>query len=624
MRQLDTRIYCARSGIPLLVSRSVGVRTARPHWCLEAGTSRPHPGQIPQSVTALKITCVRTGGWWIAPLHLALTTLLAACHATSAVAENTNLMIKPPVALPGGLSLHPVITSVTKTQDVATVEWFGIQGPYQLLHATSPNANVWDSLAKPTFGTALSVPLPGDLGFFRVLGGRPVSTSETGGTVNYIGDASCLDCHGPTHQAWGQTGHARAFESLKAVNQQTNSSCLICHTVGYGTPLGFKDEATTPHLAGVQCENCHGPGASHIANIRDVSVRPKVTVAAEVCGGCHNYHHATFAEWKQSPHSVTNADVSDSILAQGESRMLSCGVCHSAAVRNALLAQLVKPSTPLPSRVDAAFFPVTCAVCHDSHQNMAQPPQLPNPQLRNPLYSTNNFSYNTSTNTTFAAQYDPDIQLCAQCHNLRGAGWQDTSRSPHHSPQYNILIGQGGYDLGNRILGTHGRSIDNQCVHCHTHPLPAPGAASNPQQPNYTGHTFEVSFDGCAICHGSVEAAQGALASAQASIKSQITELTALLNNWATNKAPAELQTKYEKLAWEYTTPGDLSNPTNNPDLAGPTTAEQARVPDAIKQARLNLYLVQYDGSFGAHNRGYARYLLNVATTNLNVELSKP
>jgi len=483
---------------------------------------------------------------------------LAACHVIPAVAENTNLMIKPPVALPGGLGLHPVITSVTRTQDVATVAWFGIQGPYQLLHAASPDANSWESLAKPTFGASLSVPVPGDLGFFRVLGGRPVSTSESGGTVNYIGSASCVDCHGDIHQTWGETGHARAFESLKAVNQHTNSSCLICHTVGYGTPLGFKDEATTPQLSGVQCENCHGPAASHIANVRDVSVRPKVTVAAEVCGGCHDYHHATFTEWKHSQHSVTNADVSTAILAQGESRMLSCGVCHSAAVRESLLEQLEHPSTPLPSRVDAAYFPVTCAVCHDAHENMAQPPQLPNPQLRNPLYSTNNFSYDTSTNTSFAAQYDPDIQLCAQCHNLRGARWQDTSRSPHHSPQYNLLVGQGGYDLGQPIMGTHGRDIENQCVHCHNHPLPAPGAPSNPQAPNYTGHTFEVSFGGCVICHGSVEAAEEALASAQASIKSQITGVKSLLDNWATNKAPVALQTKYEKLAWEYATPGDL------------------------------------------------------------------
>jgi hypothetical protein len=510
------------------------------------------------------------------------------------------------------------------TGAVVTVEWFGIQGPYQLLHATSPDTNAWESLGRPTFGTKLSVLHSGDLDFFRVLGGRPVSTAQSGGTVNYIGATSCVDCHGATHNAWAETGHARAFESLKAVNQHTNSSCLICHTVGYGTPLGFKNEATTPHLAGVQCENCHGPAASHIANIRDVSVRPKVTVAAEVCGGCHNYHHATFDEWKQSQHSVTNADVSAAILAEGESRMLSCGVCHSAAVREALLQQLVNPSTPLPSRVDAAYFPVTCSVCHDPHQNMAQPPQLPNPQLRNPVYSTNNFSYSTSTNTPFAAQYDPNIQICAQCHNMRGARWQDTSRAPHHSPQYNILVGQGAYDLGNPMIGVHGLDIEKQCVHCHTHPLQAPAAPLNPQIPNYTGHTFEVSLKGCVICHGSVEAAEDSVASAQASIKSQIKGVQALLDNWATNKAPAELQTKYEKLAWEYTVPGDLSNPANNPNVVGPATAEQARIPDVIKQARMNLYLVQYDGSFGAHNRRYARYLLNMAQTNLNVELSKP
>ena len=121
--------------------------------------------------------------------------------------------------------------------------------------------------------------------------------------------------------------------------------------------------------------------------------------------------------------------------------------------------------------MDAAYFAVTCAVCHDAHNNMAQPPQLPNPQLRNPVYSTNHFSYSTSTSTSFAAQYDPNIQICGQCHNMRGARWQDTSRAPHHSPQYNILVGQGAYDLGNALIGVHGRDIETQCAHCHSHPL---------------------------------------------------------------------------------------------------------------------------------------------------------
>jgi len=77
-------------------------------------------------------------------------------------------------------------------------------------------------------------------------------------------------------------------------------------------------------------------------------------------------------------------------------------------------------------------------------------------------------------------------------------------------------------------------------------------------------------------------------------------------------------------LAWEYNIPGDLSNPKADASLRGPTTSEQAQIPDAIKQARMNLYLVQYDGSFGVHNGKYSRHLLNVAKTNINQQVAAP
>jgi hypothetical protein len=174
------------------------------------------------------------------------------------------------------------------------------------------------------------------------------------------------------------------------------------------------DEIKTPHLIGVQCENCHGPGGSHIANIRDISVRPKVTLAAEVCGGCHNaFHHSTFDEWKQSKHPIVTPDVAESILSQGEPRMQSCGVCHSGAVREALLEQLENPAAPLPSREDAAYFGVTCAVCHTAHGLTGNPSQL-----RNPTYSTNHFSYSTDDVVCRPCQR---TFRSAQCHNMRGA-----------------------------------------------------------------------------------------------------------------------------------------------------------------------------------------------------------
>jgi hypothetical protein len=76
---------------------------------------------------------------------------------------------------------------------------------------------------------------------------------------------------------------------------------------------------------------------------------------------------------------------------------------------------------------------------------------------------------------------------------------------------------------------------------------------------------------------------------------------------WATNAAPAELQTN-GVVPWEYTTAGDLS-----PGSSGPNAAGQALIPDDIKKARFDLYLVLYDGSYGVHNGPYDIQLLQNA-----------
>jgi hypothetical protein len=91
-------------------------------------------------------------------------------------------------------------------------------------------------------------------------------------------------------------------------------------------------------------------------------------------------------------------------------------------------------------------------------------------------------------------KYNPTINVCAQCHNDRGAAWTDTSRSPHHSPQYNMLLGTVGELATGPTPGypsTHSR-LEMQCAECHMQ------TATN----NASGHTFAVASDQlCFNCH---------------------------------------------------------------------------------------------------------------------------
>ena len=235
-------------------------------------------------------------------------------------------------------------------------------------------------------------------------------------------------------------------------------------------------------------------------------------------------------------------------------------------------------------------------------------------RLRNPLASVTPFSYNTAATTSFAAQYDPNVQLCGQCHNARGATWQSSSRAPHHSPQYNMLIGSGGVEDGLVPNSAH-RNLQKQCVQCHMYQRDADEPSA--ENPNDTGHRFLVRVQACTPCH--TEADAGARqAATQTDIHQRIGAVKARLDRWASTLAPEGLRAKYGPLAWEFTTPGQISNPAGDEALMGPDAAEQASLPDEVKQARFNLYLVEHDGSFGVHNAKYARYLLEVAHAKLD------
>jgi hypothetical protein len=500
------------------------------------------------------------------------------------------------VAIPGGMPGLPVVTGVEKRSNSATITWDGPAGYYQLFQKNDLRASQWQTVGGFSLDRKADVAMVPTNAFFRVLGPSP----------NYAGARVCLECHDAIHNAEMNTRHAGAFTNAAFVAKggQTNASCLPCHTVGYGLPTGFSSAAVTPHLTGVQCENCHGPAGNHAVNENDPSFRPRAELAATVCGGCHQVSsHPAYPEWKTSRHAVVTEDMNPS------GRISSCGRCHSGSSRLALL----KGQNPATTVMGDANVPITCVVCHDPHQTTANPYQL-----RNPMSSTNDYFLSTAEN--FTNKYNAAINICAQCHNHRGASYTNSSRPPHHSPQYNMLIGT----VGEFAAGTaptipyHAMMVSNQCVTCHMQTVAE--QAGPPAVHAVTGHSFKVeSYDACRACHPLPELLHDFV---RDYFTNQVQVVKQSLDKWATTKSPLVLRTNYGVRAWEYTNPGSLSNPPGVTN-SGPTTAQQSLIPVNIQKARYDLYLLYYDGSFGVHNAQHSAALLENARNWVNIELSK-
>lgn len=356
---------------------------------------------------------------------------------------------------------------------------------------------------------------------------------------------TCGNCHVGTQADWTGTKHSHAWANLTALGLPDVSSCQGCHTVSENgnlapAPAGYnvvKDKA----YQDVQCENCHGPGLTHVetpdggtAPLASIHVDTTTGAGADptgTCAACHqDTHHPQWEEWRQSMHARMGRHNDEELCLQ----------CHTGA--GALEAWGVdgafkEKNDPLP--VDG----ITCAVCHDPHD-------ATNPfQLRFPLAST-----------------DPSNQLCMKCHNRRSVpiAMDSTRQSPEgmsgsnspHGPQGPVLLATAGYQNPNYLdpavltPSSHGQIAKNPtlCAGCHVYGYPATDDAGN--SVTVSGHLFrpipcygpdglptdtiktcaytttERSFKSCAQagCHSETSAA-----AALATARSRIQPLTAAL-----------------------------------------------------------------------------------------------
>lgn len=119
----------------------------------------------------------------------------------------------------------------------------------------------------------------------------------------YLGAEACARCHQPFADKWRTTRHTGAFADLERVGKSKDPECVKCHTTGYGQEGGFYSKKSTPGLAGVQCEVCHGPGKWHV----DDFSAPMQPVVESVCRACHTPENSPDFNYKVYRKKITHS-----------------------------------------------------------------------------------------------------------------------------------------------------------------------------------------------------------------------------------------------------------------------------------------------------------------------------
>jgi predicted CXXCH cytochrome family protein len=322
---------------------------------------------------------------------------------------------------------------------------------------------------------------------------RPPFTAPKDAASGFLGffdaateQTNCGNCHVEHQAKWTGTKHAGAWAALQSIGQSGNAGCVGCHTVNENGnltagPAGY-NKVQDAAYHNVQCENCHGPGFTHVqtpdantaplASIHvDTTKNAATAVATGSCAACHqDTHHPQWEEWRQSMHANMGRHNDEELCLQ----------CHSG--QGALTAWGVTANYKEKNAINEG---ITCAVCHDPHDSTNAG------QLR----------YSLSTN-------NQDQQLCMKCHNRRTAPLVlDSTRAPDdpagfsgsnspHAPQGAVLMATAGYQnlnyLDAAVLSpsSHGQLSKNPtlCAGCHVYSFPATDDAGNAV--TATGHLF--------------------------------------------------------------------------------------------------------------------------------------
>ena len=350
----------------------------------------------------------------------------------------------------GGIPAQSYIYTPVYTNNTCVLSWYGTYGFYTVWGATSA-LGPW---------TAVTNVVSTNFACKAVLNTTNSSNSffQLSQANSYAGSDQCASCHGNKYGGYKTTMHSGVYSNPGAVANFAPQ----CLTVGYGQPTGFVDPSTNANLENVGCENCHGPAGWHKNSDHDV-ILPVVSLDPAICGTCHQGPlHPTYQEYTNV---ISNASsnwpigvITGGVGHSAGSHSGGCSVCHAANNRMAMVNEYydMKAGNPHPltffatSSDQTVLGAASCATCHDPHSSNYVA------QLRYPTFSTNYYAQlnlldtrsvlvtnwiadgtmtnvylttNTITkNTVFDAIYNPNVQVCGQCHGGgRGMRWDGST-----------------------------------------------------------------------------------------------------------------------------------------------------------------------------------------------------
>jgi len=370
---------------------------------------------------------------------------------------------------------------------------------------------------------------------------------------------ACQHCHATTYDQVLVTNHTNGFLDLG--DSQDDLYCLQCHTTGFNCTVEFGATEIDPmncwepadgysgyigdtteegmaramSLEGVQCESCHGAmGPNFNAHQPEMSFATRDDSAGESLSLCQGCHDTQIDEWKTSGHANAAGGDNDAFNEEHYVGRSSCDGCHTSE-------GYIRDNDPAMSTYDfsAPYSFVGCPTCHDPH--VGEMGSGNEAQLRNV----------SSVELSYVFPWEPGDeeapsmegygagQTCAQCHKARRDNANVANQiavgyghfGPHSSPQADMFIGNGSYEIpdydysGDRT-STHNTAITDGCVTCHM--------AFSEEAGGHTVHNFMPTFDACQACHAGLD--EAGLEAIQATYLAKLDQIAVLMGyaDWAT------------------------------------------------------------------------------------------